>query len=80
MSTKSIMRGAAKRATAKFNKINALQDAIEIGGHIGMAARKDKRKMADSWTKRNRTTPGDLFNRKAARAAKRNPVTITKGA
>lgn len=78
MSTKSIMRGAVKRAKMKFNKIDALQDAIEVGGHIGMAARKDKRKLADSWVKRSRTDPGDLHNRAAAREAKRAPVTITR--
>lgn len=74
----NLMKGAAKRAKRYFNKVAALNGAIEIGGHIGMAARKDKRKLADNWVKRNSTKPGQFFNRAAARAAKRNQVTITK--
>ena len=66
-------------AEHKFARIDALNADIEAGGHIGMAARKDKRKLNDTWTKRSRTNPGDLFNRAAAREAKRNPVTITRG-
>lgn len=65
-------------AEHKFARIDALNADIIAGGHIGMAARKDKRKMADSWTKRSRNNPGDLHNRAAARAAKRAPVTITR--
>ena len=76
----NIMKGAVKRAKSYFSKVAALNADIEAGGHIGMAARKDKRKMSDQWTKRNSTKPGQFFNRAAARAAKRNQVTITKGA
>lgn len=69
--SKSIMKGATRRAVQKFAKIKALDDAIEIGGHIGMAARKEKRKMADSWTKRTSTNVRGFFDQAAARAAKR---------
>lgn len=75
----NIMKGATKRAKSYFSKVAALNADIEAGGHIGLAARKDKRKMADSWVKRNSTKPGQFFNRAAARAAKRNQVTATKG-
>lgn len=75
----NIMKGAAKRAKSYFSKVAALNETIDIGGHIGMAARKDKRKMSDTWVKRNSTKPGQFFNRAEARAAKRNQVTITKG-
>lgn len=76
----NIMQGAAKRAKSYFSKVAALNADIEAGGHIGMAARKDKRKMSDNWVKRNSTNPGQFFNRAAARAAKRNPVSIQRGA
>lgn len=65
-------------AEHKFARLGALNADIECGGHIGMAARKDKRKMADSWTRRSRNNPGDLHKRSEARAAKRAPVTITR--
>lgn len=76
----NIMKGAAKRAKSYFSKVAALNADIDAGGHIGMAARKDKRKMSDNWVKRNSTKPGQFFNRAEARSAKRNQVTVTKGA
>lgn len=75
----NLMKGAVKRAKRYLNKVAALNEAIEIGGHIGMAARKAKRKLPDTWTKRASRNPGQLFDRAAARAAKRNQVTVTKG-
>lgn len=75
----NLMKGASKRAKRYFNKVAALNADIDAGGHIGMAARKDKRKMSCNWVKRNSTKPGQFFNRAAARAAKRNQVTVTKG-
>ena len=74
---KEASRASIKGVTRKFDKITALNECIDSGGHIGMAARKDKRKMADSWTKAQ-AKPGDLHNKAAARAAKRAPVTITR--
>lgn len=57
----------------KFDKLAAL-DAVGTP-----EARKEKRKMSDQWTKREQRNPGQLYNRAAARAAKRNQVTITMG-
>lgn len=57
-------------ARRKFDKINALNEDIDAGGHIGMAARRTKAKMADSWTKRTGNA-GDMHNRKHALAVKR---------
>lgn len=57
----------------KFDKLAAL-DAVGTP-----ESRKEKRKMSDQWTKRASRNTGQLFDRAAARAAKRNQVTVTKG-
>lgn len=60
-------------ARRKFDKINALNADIDVGGIVGMAARRTKAKMADSWTKRTGTA-GSMHNRKHARAIKRGEL------
>lgn len=63
----------AKRyhATKKFDKLAALNADIEVGGHVGMAARRAKTKMNDSWFKRSNTNVAGFFDQKKARDMKR---------
>lgn len=64
----------AKRARAKFDKLAALNADQDIGGHIGMAARKAKSMMTDSWVKRNSTNVKGFFDQQKARDMKRGEV------
>ena len=62
---------AVKVARAKFDKLAALNADIAVGGHIGMAARRTKAKLADVWTKRTTRNVQGFYDQKLARAMKR---------
>lgn len=64
----------AKKARAKFDKLAALNADQDIGGHIGMAARKAKLMMTDTWVKRNSTDVKGFFDQQKARDMKRGVV------
>lgn len=63
----------AKRyhATKVFNRLTALNEDIDAGGHVGMAARRTKAKLADHWMRRGSTNTAGFYNAKKARDAKR---------
>ena len=65
---------AVKVARAKFDKLASLNAAIDVGGHIGMAARKAKTKMNDTWRNRKSNNVNGFFDQKKARAIKRGAV------
>lgn len=65
---------AVKVARAKFDKLAALNADMGIGGHVGMAARRAKSKMNDSWRNRLSNNVKGFYNAKAARAVKRGAV------
>ena len=53
-----MLLAAQRRAENKFNKINQLNKAIDIGGEYSLVAARAKRKMNETWYNRD-TTPGD---------------------
>uniref|UniRef100_A0AAU6VZW6 Uncharacterized protein n=3 Tax=unclassified bacterial viruses TaxID=12333 RepID=A0AAU6VZW6_9VIRU len=53
-----MLLAAQRRAEYKFNKLNMLNKAIDIGGEYALVAAKTKRKMNEFWYNRE-TTPGD---------------------
>lgn len=65
---------AVKVARAKFDKLAHLNADQDIGGHIGMAARRAKTLMHDSWTKRKSNNVAGFYDQAKARAAKRGAV------
>lgn len=65
---------AAKVARAKFDKLASLNADMDVGGHIGMAARTAKAKMNDSWRNRRSNNVKGFYNAKVARAVKRGAV------
>lgn len=64
----------ARRCRAKFNKLAELNAAIDVGGPIGMSARKTKASMPDSWVKRKSNNVAGFFDQKKARELKRGAV------
>ena len=62
---------AVKVARAKFDKLASLNADVDVGGHIGMAARKAKTKMNDSWRNRTSNNVRGFFDQKKAREIKR---------
>ena len=68
------MSALARRCRAKFDKLAALNAAQDIGGHIGMAARKVKTTMNDSWVKRKSNNVAGFYDASKARAIKRGAV------
>lgn len=58
----------------KFDKLAALNAAIDAGGFAGMGARRTKTKMNDSWVKRSSMNVAGFFDQKKARAMKRGAV------
>lgn len=65
---------AVKVARAKFDKLAALNADMAVGGHIGMAARKEKSRMSDSWRNRISNNTMGFFDQKKAREVKRGAV------
>ena len=63
-----------KRARAKFDKLAALNADQDVGGHIGMAARKAKAKLSEVWINRGGDNVKGFFDQKKARAIKRGAV------
>lgn len=61
-------------AQRHFARMAALNEDIDAGGHVGMAAGKSKRKLNDSWANRSQRSVKGFFNHKEARAAKRAQV------
>ena len=53
-----MLLAAQRRGEAKFNKLNLLNKAIDIGGDYALVASRTKRKMNETWYNRD-TTPGD---------------------
>ena len=47
------MSKKVQRAYAKFTRLAAMNTAIDAGGSDAAGVAKAKRKMSDSWTKRN---------------------------
>lgn len=68
------MMSKAKRCTAKFEKLAELNAAMDVGGHVGMAARRAKSKMNDSWSNRKSNNVAGFFDQKKAREMKRGAV------
>ena len=68
------MSALARRCRAKFDKLAALNGAQDIGGHIGMAARRTKSNMNDSWVKRTSSNVAGFYDASKARAIKRGSV------
>jgi len=64
----------AKQARKKFDKLSSLNADQDIGGHVGMAARKAKSMMNDTWMKRKSNNVTGFFDQKKARAMKRGAV------
>ena len=62
------------KAFAKFSKLAALNADIDVGGHVGMAARRAKGKMNDSWCNRKSNNVAGFFDQKKAREMKRSAV------
>lgn len=58
-------------ARAKFDKLASLNDDQDAGGHVGMAARRAKSKMNDSWRNRKSNNVAGFFDQKKAREMKR---------
>lgn len=65
---------AVKVARVKFDRLAALNADMDVGGHIGMAARKAKAKMNDTWRDRKSNNVAGFFDQKKARAVKRGAV------
>lgn len=68
------MSKATAKAYAKFQKLAALNSDQDVGGHIGMAARRAKSKMNDSWVKRKSNNVSGFYDASKARAHKRGAV------
>ena len=62
---------AVKVARAKFDKLAQLNADQDVGGHIGMAARRAKVKMNDRWFNRKSNNTAGFFDQKKAREVKR---------
>lgn len=65
---------AVKVARAKFDKLASLNADMDVGGHVGMSARRAKSKMNDSWRNRKSTNVAGFFDQKKAREIKRGVV------
>lgn len=65
---------AVARAYAKFQRMNKLTDLELSGDDEARAARKMKKAMSDTWTKRESKNIRGFFDQKAARAIKRGAV------
>lgn len=65
---------AMQRARAKFDKLKSLNADQDVGGHIGMAARKAKSSMNDTWHKRKSNNTTGFFDKNKAREIKRGAV------
>lgn len=65
---------AVKVARAKFDKLASLNADMDVGGHIGMAARKAKTAMNDRWFNRKSSNTKGFFDQKKAREIKRGAV------
>lgn len=65
---------AVVRAYAKFQRMNKLTDLELSGDDEARAARKMKKAMSDTWTKRESKNIRGFFDQKAARAIKRGAV------
>lgn len=64
----------AKRCAAKFKKLAALNADQDVGGHVGMSARRAKSMMNDTWTKRRSNNVAGFYDAGMARAIKRGAV------
>lgn len=64
----------AKVLRRKFNKLEALNADQDVGGHVGMAARKAKSMMNDSWVKRKSNNVAGFYDAGKAREIKRGAV------
>ena len=58
----------------KFDKLAALNSAVDEGGHAGIAARKVKSKMSEAWFNRGASSTLGFFDQKKARDMKRGAV------
>lgn len=65
---------AVKVARAKFDRLASLNAGVDVGGHIGMSARKAKTAMNDRWFNRKSNNTKGFFDQKKAREIKRGAV------
>lgn len=65
---------AVAKAYAKFQRMNKLTALEMSGDDEARAARKMKKAMSDTWTKRESKTIRGFFDQKKARAVKRGAV------
>ena len=65
---------AVKVARAKFDKLALLNADMDVGGDIGMSARKAKTLLSDRWFNRKSNNTKGFFDQKKARAIKRGAV------
>lgn len=63
-----------KIARAKFDKLAALNADQDVGGHVGMSARRAKSMLNDTWTKRKSNNVAGFYDAGKARAIKRGAV------
>lgn len=63
------MNATAKAARRKFNKLAKLNSDIDSGGIAGVAARRAKSVMNDSWTKRKSNNTKGFWDTTKARAS-----------
>lgn len=65
---------ALAKAYAKFQRLNKLTDLELSGDDEARAARKMKKAMSDTWTKRESKNVRGFFDQKMAREIKRGAV------
>ena len=62
------MSKKVQRAYAKFSKLKSMNLEIDAGGDAAVGVEKQKRKLADSWTKRQSNNVTGFYDPKKARA------------
>lgn len=68
------MSKKVQRAYAKFSRLAAMNTAIDAGGSDAAGVAKAKRKLADSWTKRNSNNTNGTWKAKNSK-----PGAVTGG-
>ena len=68
------MSKKVQRAYAKFARLKAMNSAIDAGGSDAAGVAKAKRKLSDSWTKRNSNNTNGTWKAKNSK-----PGAVTGG-
>ena len=58
------MNKKVQKAYAKFARLKAMNSAIDAGGSDAAGVAKAKRRLSDSWTKRNSNNTAGIWNAK----------------